>query len=119
MAGSIPRTRHAHPFYEPNWDVIALRSLRLKWESPPEPCHDLRVFITRSRDEGYFATASSEWYADNVMEIWDVKGRTMLKRLDTPNTKTSCLDWLDNGDFVTGGHDCTVSIWRNEVIAGE
>lgn len=41
-------------------EEAALKQLNLKWERPPEFCHDYLFFLTRSPDNCRFATASSE-----------------------------------------------------------
>lgn len=92
---------------------LALNQLSLKWEEEPEPCHDFRLFLKRSRDDACFCCASSSSHTDLVTEIWDAEERVMLQRFPSPRTQTSCMDWLsDHSSFVTGGHDTTLTLWR-------
>ena len=100
-------------------DELALQRFGLKWECPPEPCHDLRAFLKRSRSDELFASASSKCQSDHVLEIWDSQEHTMLQRFPSPNTKTCCLSWLRDQSFLTGGHDNTISLWRDGEIVTE
>lgn len=97
-------------------EKTALRLLGLKWKRDPEPCHDYLLFLTRSSDSKYLATASSETHIDHVTEIWNVEERSMLRRLETPNAGTMSLDWISSDRFVTVGHDCVLSIWTGDQV---
>ena len=98
---------------------VAVGRLALKWERQPEPCHDYLQFLKKSRDESLLCTASSSVYTDIVTEIWDVSEKTILERIQTPNTQTSCMDWLSDNAFLTGGHDNTMTLWRDNHRAGQ
>jgi hypothetical protein len=41
-------------------DIAGLAALRLKWESPGEPCHDYRYFLKLSQDGTMLASSSSK-----------------------------------------------------------
>ena len=99
---------------------LALSQLHLKWEAEPEPCHDFRLFLKRSRDHALFCCASSSSYADLVTELWDVNERVMLHRFPSPRTQTCCMDFLsDHSSYVTGGHDATLTLWREGQRMGQ
>jgi len=86
----------------------------------PEPCHDFRQFLKRSRDNVLLCCASSNSYLDQVTEVWDVQERLLLDRFPSPGTQTSCMDWLsDRTAYVTGGHDTTLTLWREGHRAGQ
>lgn len=42
--------------------------------------------------------------------------RNLLFRLQTPNTETMYLEWLQNEAFVTGGHDCLLTIRQEDQV---
>jgi len=111
MDGSMQWTHAAAKTEE-----TALELLNLQWEQPPEPCHDYLFFLTRSPDNCRFATASSEFHTDSVTELWDLQDRKLLFRLPTPDTETMYLEWLQNGAFVTGGHDCLLTIRQEDQV---
>jgi len=75
-------------------EARAVELLGLKWERKPEPCHDYLLFLTRSPDSLRIATASSDFHADQVTEVWDLPGREMVYRMETPNAETMSLEWL-------------------------
>lgn len=101
-------------------DGLTLSRLRLRWEVQPEPCHDFRQFLKRSRDGVLVGCASSSCYSDQVTEIWDVQERLLLDRFSSPGTQTSCMDWLsDHTAYVTGGHDTTLTAWREGQRVGQ
>ena len=92
----------------------------LKWEVEPEPCHDHRLFLKKSRDDMLLCTASSRCYVDLVTEIWDANDRELLERYASPGTQTSCMDWLsDSSAYVSGGHDTTLTLWREGQRVGQ
>lgn len=97
-------------------EETALKLLGLKWEPSPMHNHDYLFFLTRSPDSTRLATASSDFHLDSVTEIWDIPGRSLLYRLPTPNTNTMYLEWLQNQAYVTGGHDCLLTIWQEDQV---
>lgn len=97
-------------------EEAAMKLLGLKWKREPEPCHDCLMFLTRRPDSLRFATASSDSHLDQVTEIWDLPERKMLYRLQTPNAQSVAFEWLQNDDFVTGGHDCMLTIWQDDHV---
>ena len=98
-----------------NWgDQEAVKKLGLKWERTPEPCHDYHFFLKKSRDNSLLATSTSTPQSDHVTEVWSTEECTMQLRVMTPHTEAACLAWLSDNSFVTGGHDCSLTLWRDE-----
>lgn len=91
---------------------FALQALDLKWERVPEPCHDYLFFLRRNATSTLLATSTSNSHSDHVTEVWSIADRSLLTRLQTPNTQSFCFDWLPDDSFVTGGQDNTLSLWR-------
>ncbi len=103
-----------HPSVQVSTDLF-LPQLGLKWDAPAELQHDFLQFIRRSRNNRLLCLASSTPYLDLTTDIWDTDACALVLRMDTPGTQTSCMDWLSSDAFVTGGHDSTLSLWREGV----
>lgn len=97
-------------------EETALQLLGLKWQPSPTYRHDYLFFLTRSPDNTRLATASSDFHLDSVTEIWDIPEKSLLYRLSTPDTSTMYLEWLPNQAFVTGGHDCLLTIRQEDQV---
>lgn len=95
-------------------EEAAMGRLGLKWKREPEPCHDTLLFLTRSPDSLRMATASSNFHSDQVTEIWNLPDRQMVSRLQTPDAQTVAFEWVQNEAFVTGGHDCNLTLWQGD-----
>lgn len=98
--------------------TTTLGLLGLKWERPPEPCHDYLFYISRSPDNLRLATASSAFYTDHIAEIWELPERRMRYRLQTPGASAISLEWLQERAFVTSGHDSLLTIRREDEVLG-
>lgn len=90
----------------------------LTWEMEGDFQHNYLQFLRRNRSDSLICTASSRVYVDTVTMIWDIAERKEVFQVPSPNTQTSCMDWLSNDDFVTAGHDHNITIWRERQAVG-
>jgi len=99
-------------------DNLYFSQLGLKWEAPPDPSHDFLQFIRRNRTDTLMGMSSSTAHIDLATDIWDTQEHRLLHRFVSPGNQTSCMDWLSSDAFITGGHDNTLSLWREGQRAG-
>jgi len=107
-----------HPFASVS-EGLYCSQLGLKWEVPLGFRHDTLLFLKRNRHDTLMGSASSTSYADLAADIWDLEERSVTQHIPSPGTQVSCMDWLSTDAFLTGGHNNTLSLWREGMRVGQ
>lgn len=71
----------------------------------------------------FFITAIAQLNADsivtgldnNTIAIWNIQNQEKIQNIHTPFTLVLCLLNLGEDEFITGGSDCLIKIWRKIV----